>query len=125
MVMTINPARKVETLTSQSWIASLQPSRLLNLLDIPHFGRSNEINTIMRVLLSCVHGGNLWLDCRVDIMIDLIHRITGLSKTRADPATHFVGKDQDKNLAVQLTKKYNLRRGGRAYDIVQIEDKPL
>ena len=98
---------------------------LLNLLQIPHFGQSNEINVVVKVLHSCVHGGHLWLDCRVDITIDLIHRITGLSKTNADPAAHFLGKDQDKKLAVRLIKKYNLTRGGRAYDVAQIEDQPL
>lgn len=77
------------------------------------------------ILLSCIHGGHLWLDRRVDITIDLIHRITGLSNTIADPMAHFVGKDQDKKLATRLIKKYNLMRGGRAYDVVQIEDKPL
>ena len=100
MVMTINPATKVEALISQAWIASLQPSGLLNLLKIPHFGQSNEINAVVKVLLSCMHGGHLWLDRRVDITIDLIHRITELSKTGEDPTTHFIGKDQDKKISV-------------------------
>ena len=65
-----------------------------------------------------MHGGHFWLNYRVDITIDLIHRITGLSKTRAEPVTHFVGKDQDRKLATQLIKKYNLTRGGQAYDVV-------
>ena len=123
--MTINPTTKVEALTPQAWITSLQPSGLLNLLQIPHSGHSNEINVVVKVLLSCIHGGHLWLDHRVDIMIDLIHRIMGLSKIGADPMTHFIGKDQDKKLAARLTKKYNLMRGGRAYNAAQIEDKPL
>ena len=38
MAMTVNPATKVEALTPQDWIALLQPSRLLNLLQIPHSG---------------------------------------------------------------------------------------
>jgi hypothetical protein len=112
MAMTINPATKIEALTPQAWIASLQPSGLLNLLQIPHYERSNEINAVVKVLLSCVHGGHIWLDRRVNITIDLIHRITRLSKTRADPVAHFVGKDQDRKLAVRLIKKYNLIRGG-------------
>ena len=58
-------------------------------------------------------------------MIDLIHRIIGLSKNGADPVTHFVGKDQDRKLAAKLIKKYNLTRGGWAYDATQIEDKTL
>ena len=98
---------------------------VLNLLQIPHFGRSNEINVVVKVLLSCINGGHLWLDRRVDITIDLIHPITGLRKTRANPAAHFVEKEQDKKLATRLTKKYNLTRGGKAYNVAQIEDKPL
>ena len=117
MAMIVNPAAKVEALAPKAWIASLQPSGMLNLLQIPHFGRSNEINVVVKVLLSCMHGGHLWLDCRVDITIDLIHRITGLSKTGADLVAHFMGKDQDKKLAAWLIKKYNLTRGGRAYDV--------
>ena len=91
--MTVDPATKVEALTPQAWIASLQPFGLLNLLQILHFGHSNEINTVVKVLLSRIHEGQLWLDCRVYITIDLIHRIIGLSKSDVDPATHFVGKD--------------------------------
>ena len=72
-----------------------------------------------------MHGGHLWLDCRVDLTIDLIHRITGLSKNGAYPATHSMGKDQDWKLATKLIKKYNLTRGGQAYDVLQIEDKVL
>ena len=105
MAMTVNPATKVEALTPQAWIASLQPSGLLTLLQIPHFGRSNEINVVVKVMLSCVHGGHLWLDRKVDITIDLIHRIIGLSKTPTDPAAHFIGKDQNKKLVVRLIKK--------------------
>ena len=67
----------------------------------------------------------MWLDRRVDIMIDIIHRITRIRKTRADPMAHFVGKDQDKKIVARLIKKYNLTRGGQAYNATQIEDKPL
>lgn len=38
MDMTVSPTTKIEALTPQAWIASLQPSGLLNLLQIPHFG---------------------------------------------------------------------------------------
>ena len=97
----------------------------MNLLQIPHFGRSNEINVVVKFLLSCVYGEHLWLDRRVDLMIDLIHRIIGFSKNGADPTTHFVGKDRDGKLAVKLIKKYNLTKGGWAYDSTQIKDKAL
>ena len=125
MAMIVNPTKTLEPLTLQAWIASLQPSGLLNLLQIPHFLRSNKINVVIKVLLSYMHGGHLWLDCRVDIMINLIHLITGLRKTSVNPMTHFMAKDQEKNLVVRLINKYNLTRGGQAYDAMQIEDKLL
>ena len=112
MAMIVNPTTKVEALTPQAWIASLQPSGLLNLLQIPHFGHNNEITTVVKVLLSYVHRGHLWLDRRADITIDLIHWIMGLCKVGVDPMTHFIGKDQHKKLPTRLTKKYNLTRGG-------------
>ena len=49
---------------------------------------------MVRVLLSCVHGGYLWLGKRIDLNIDLIHCITGLSKSGKDPQTHISGKMQ-------------------------------
>lgn len=70
------------------------------------------MNAVVKVLLSCVNGEHMWLDRRVDIIIDLIHQIIGLRKTGVDPATHFVGKDQDKKLVARLINKYNLIRGG-------------
>ena len=58
-------------------------------------------------------------------MIDLIHRVTDLSKNGANPTMHFVGKDEDRKLATKLIKKYNMTRGGWPYDAMQIEDKTL
>jgi hypothetical protein len=43
---------------------------------------------VSRYLLSCVHGGTLWLDPPVSIDTILIARITGLSKAGEDP-TYF------------------------------------
>jgi hypothetical protein len=40
----------------------LEKTCILNLLEIPHFGRSTEINICIKLLLSCIHGGFLWLD---------------------------------------------------------------
>lgn len=38
----------------------------------------------------------------------------------ANPALHFVGKNLDRKLAMKLTKEFNLPKGGRAYDVVDI-----
>jgi hypothetical protein len=62
----------------QVWARGLQKVGLLNLFDIPHFGRSQEINACVKMLLSCVHRGYMWLDRPISIDIDLIVCITGL-----------------------------------------------
>ena len=92
----------------------LEHSGLLNLLRIPHFGRGTEVNAMVRILLSCVHGGYLWLGNRVDLNINLMHRITGLSKTGQDLKTNITGKTKDSKLSPALVAKYKLQRGGRA-----------
>ena len=81
---------------------------MLNLLKIPHFGRGAEVNAMVCVLLSCVHGGYLWLGNRVYLNIDLIHCITGLSKIGKDPQTHISGKSRDSKLPTTLVNKYKL-----------------
>ena len=77
------------------------------------------------ILLSCVHGGYLWLGNKVDLNVDLIHHITGLSKTGKDPKTHITGKTKDSKLPPALVTKYKLQRGGRAYDIASLTDDTL
>ena len=87
----------------------LERSGLLNVLRLPHFGRSAEVNAVVRVLLSCVHGGYLWLGHKIDLNVDLIHRITGLSKTGKYPEIQVSGKTKDSKLPTALVKKYQLQ----------------
>ena len=77
---------------------------------------------MVHILLSCVHGGYLWLGKKVDLNVDLVHRITGLSKTGKDPKTHITGKTKDSKLPPALVTKYKLQRGGRAYGITRLID---
>ena len=42
-----------------------------------------------------------------------------------DPSTHFVGKNLDRKLALRLTKEFNLSKGGKAYDVMDIHDQAL
>ena len=103
----------------------LECSGLLNLLRIPHFGCGVEVNGMVRIVLSCVHGGYLWLGHKVDLNIDLIHHIIGLSKTGQVPKTNITGKTKDSKLSPTLVAKYKLQRGGRAYDISRLTDDTL
>ena len=80
---------------------------------------------MVHVILSCVHGGYLWLGNKVDLNVDLIHRITGLSKTGKDPKTHISGKNKYSKLPAALVTKYKLQRGGWAYDLIALVDDTL
>ena len=51
----------------QEWARGLKQAGFFNLLEIPHFGRSPQVNSCGRLLLSCVHGGYMWLDRRVPV----------------------------------------------------------
>jgi hypothetical protein len=50
-----------------SWIMNLAQSTLLNVMKIPNFSRHQEVNTCIKLLLSCYHGGYLWLNCHITV----------------------------------------------------------
>ena len=83
------------------------------------------MNAVVKVLLSCVHEGYLWLDRKIDLNVDVIYRIIGLSKVGGDPGVHFIGKNLDRNLAAKIMKEHNVTKGMRAYDSVDIQDQVL
>ena len=83
------------------------------------------MNAVVKVLLSCVHEGYLWLDRKIDLNVDVIHRINGLSKVGTDPGMHFVGKKLNWKLAAKITKEHKVTKGMRAYDSVDIQDQAL
>jgi hypothetical protein len=53
---------KKPCIVSQPWIKELAQSTILNVMKIPHFGRHQEVNACIKILLSCYHRGYLWLD---------------------------------------------------------------
>jgi len=52
----------------------------MNLIQIPHFGQSTKVNTVVKILLSRLHGGYMWMDTKISIDPHLIWRIIRLSK---------------------------------------------
>jgi hypothetical protein len=83
----------------QPWTQNLAQSTLLNVMKIPHFGRHQEVNACVKLLLSCYHGGYLWLNRRITVDPTLINRITGLSMQGPDPQEFYPGKTSDRALA--------------------------
>jgi hypothetical protein len=66
------PGTRAIVLETQVWETRLEKLGILNLMEIPHFRHSLEINACVKLLLSCIHGGTLWLDPPVSIDTALI-----------------------------------------------------
>jgi hypothetical protein len=79
------------------WEIGIEKSGILNLLKIPHFGHSLEINVCVKLLLKYIHGGTLLLDPWVSIDTKLILWITRLQKVGEDPNTLFNNKEGRKH----------------------------
>jgi hypothetical protein len=86
-------------------VTRLEKENLLNLLEIPHFRHNLEVNACVKVLLSCVHGGTLWIDPLVSIDTTLIARIIGLPKVGED-LTLLFNKAGERALSKVMKEKF-------------------
>jgi hypothetical protein len=86
----------------QPWMMNFMQSTLLNIMKIPHFGRHQEFNACVKLLLSCYHGNYL---CLFDLT--LIHRITGLSMQGPNPKEFYPEKATDHALAQKIKDTYD------------------
>ena len=59
-------------LEPKRWIIVLYNSAIMKLLEIPHFGRGEDVNACMKKLLETVHGGFFWMEIPIPIYVDLI-----------------------------------------------------
>jgi hypothetical protein len=91
---------------------NLAQSTLLNVMKIPHFGRHQEVNACVKLLLSCYHGGYLWLNLRIIVDLTLINHITRLNMQGPDPHYFYHGKTVDHTLAQRIKETYgNVEKG--------------
>ena len=93
---------KKSKIIPQPWTMDMARSTILNVMKIPHFGRHQEVNACVKILLSRFHGGYLWLDIRIIVDPTLIHRITGLSMRGPDPQDFYPGKVVDRALVQKI-----------------------
>jgi hypothetical protein len=113
--------RKNSKIVLQSWTQNLAQSTLLNVMKILHFGRHQEVNACIKLLLSCYHGGYLWLNRRIIVDLTLINRITWLSMQGPDPQEFYPGKTSDRALAQKIKETYgNVEKGTRGYKVASI-----
>jgi hypothetical protein len=115
--------RKKPHIVSQPWIKDLVQSTILNVMKIPHFGQHQEVNTCVKLLLSCYHGRYLWLNRCITVDPALIHLMTGLSMQGPDPRHLYPGKTSDRSLAQRIKEAYGeVEKGKRGYKVASIQD---
>jgi len=80
---------------------------LLNVMKIPHFGRHQEVNAYVKLLLSFYHGGYLWLNRHITVDTTLINQITGLSMQGPNPQDFYPRKTADRALPQWIKDTYS------------------
>jgi hypothetical protein len=87
-------------------------------MKIPHFGRHQDVNACVKLLLSCYHGGYLWLEKRMTVDPMLIHMINGLSMQGPDPQKFYPGKVANCALVQRIKDTYDdVEKGKRGYKV--------
>jgi hypothetical protein len=96
--------------------------QILNLLDIPHFGRGRDVNNCVKKLMEVTHRGYLWVEEPVSIDVELISYITGLPSRGENPAQYLDDKTKEKALAEEMKNTYGTERGSCGIIIKRISD---
>jgi hypothetical protein len=110
-------------LIPQPWIKGLAQSTVLNVMKILHFGCHQEVNACVKLLLSCYHGGYIWVDRRINMDPMLIYQITGLNLKGPDPQQFYPRKTSDRYLTQCIKEAYGeVEKGKRGYKIASIQD---
>jgi hypothetical protein len=104
------------------WAAGLARTRILGLLDLPHFGRGQYANNCIKKWMAVTHGGYLWMEKIVSIDVELVTHITGLPSRGMDLGQFLKYKTKEKPLDEEMKKKYDTERGSRRIIIKIISD---
>jgi hypothetical protein len=90
-------------------------------MKIPHFRGHPYVNACVKMILSCYHGGYLWIDHCITVERTLIHRITGLSMQGLDLQEFYSRKVADHALAQKIKDTYgDVEKGTRGYKLASI-----
>jgi hypothetical protein len=117
----MNMTRKKPKIVPRSWIKELARSTILNVIKIPHFDRHQEVNTCVKLLPWCYHGGYIWLDRCITVDPMFIHLITRLSMQGPNPHRFYPGKTYDRSLAQCIKEDYgDVEKGKRGYKVASI-----
>jgi hypothetical protein len=109
-------------LQPKSWVAGLENTRILNLLEIPNFGRGKEVNNCIKKLKEVLHGGFLYMEQPTSIDVELIATIMGFSSMGKNLAQYLDEKTKEKELAEEMNREYGTKRGSCNIIIKSISD---
>jgi hypothetical protein len=90
------------------WASRMDKTRILGLLDIPHFGRGRDAKKYFNKLMVITHGGYLWLEQVISIDMDLTAYITRLPTWGETPTQFLDDKTKEKALNEEMKKKYGI-----------------
>jgi hypothetical protein len=114
---------KKPEIVPQPWTKEIARSTILNVMKLPHFDRHRKVNVCVKILLSCYHGGYLWLDRHVIVDPALIHMITRLSMQGLEPHKFYLGKVAYHTLVQRIKDTYDdVEKGKQGYKVASIQD---
>jgi hypothetical protein len=93
------------------WVVGLAKIEILDLLDLPYFGRGQYVNNCVKKLMAITHGIYLWMEKNVSIDVELIAHITGFPSWGEDPTQFLEEKTKEKTLDEEMKNKYGTERG--------------
>jgi hypothetical protein len=87
---------KYPILHPNQWVIGLENIGILNLMEIPHFGRGRYVNNCIKQLLAVLHGRCFWLEEPLSIDIEIISFITDLPSNGNKPMQYLDDKNKGK-----------------------------
>jgi hypothetical protein len=112
-------------LQPKQWAARLANTDILNLLDIPHFGRGRDVKNCIKKMMEVTHGGYIWVEDLVSIYVELISYIKGLPSRGENPAQYLDDKTMENVLIEDMKKTYGIEKGSRGIIIKPISDTTM
>jgi hypothetical protein len=84
--------------------------------------RNKQINGCVKKLLERVHGGILWMDRPMPIIVYFITTITEIPMDEENLEKYLEDKTKEKSISDEIKAKYGIERGNRGIKISDIND---
>jgi len=86
-------------LQPKKWAEGLENTKILNLVEIPHFRRGKEVTNYVNQLMAVLHGGFLWLEEPISIDVDIITFIKIIPSNGKSLVRYLDDKKKEKGIA--------------------------